>query len=31
MKYVLAWIGYEFIRTKLIWLWDYLIKKAGGE
>ncbi len=28
MKYFLAWLGYEFIRPKLIWFWNYLIKKG---
>lgn len=27
MKYLLIWIGYEFIRPKVIWLWYYLISK----
>ena len=31
MKWFLIWIGYEFIRPKLIWLWYYLIRKGGGE
>jgi len=31
MGYVLLWLGYEFIRPKLIWLWYYLIKKGQGE
>lgn len=31
MGYVLLWVGYEFIRPKLIWLWYYLIKKGQGE
>ena len=26
MNYILVWIGYEFIRPKMIWLWYYLIK-----
>jgi hypothetical protein len=26
MKYILLWVGYEFIRPKMIWLWYYLIK-----
>lgn len=26
MKYILLLILYEFIRSKLIWLWYYLIK-----
>lgn len=29
MKYILAWLGYEIIRPKLIWLWNYLIRKGG--
>lgn len=29
MKYVLMFIGYEIIRPKLIWLWNYLIRKGG--
>ena len=28
MKYILVLIGYEFIRSKIIWLWYYLIKKG---
>ena len=28
MKYFLIWIGYEFIRPKIIWLWYYLITKG---
>lgn len=28
MKYILVLIGYEFIRSKMIWLWYYLIKKG---
>lgn len=28
MKYVLILIAYEFIRSKVIWLWYYLIKKG---
>ena len=31
MKYLLVLIGYEFIRSKMIWLWYYLIKKGQGE
>jgi hypothetical protein len=31
MKYILVLIAYEFIRSKLIWLWYYLIKKGQGE
>jgi hypothetical protein len=27
MKYILVLIVYEFLRSKLIWLWYYLIKK----
>lgn len=29
MKLVLIWIAYEIIRPKLIWLWNYLIRKGG--
>jgi hypothetical protein len=29
MKYILVWLGYEVIRPKLIWLWNYLIRKGG--
>lgn len=29
MKYILLLILYEFIRSKLIWLWYYLIKKGS--
>jgi hypothetical protein len=28
MKYFLIWLGYEFIRPKIIWLWYYLINKG---
>jgi hypothetical protein len=28
MKYLLIWLGYEFIRPKLIWFFHYLIKKG---
>lgn len=28
MKYLLIWLGYEFIRPKLIWLFNYLASKA---
>jgi len=31
MAYFLLWLGYEFIRPKLIWLWYYLIRKGTGE
>ena len=31
MRWFLLWVGYEFIRPKLIWLWYYLIRKGGGE
>jgi len=31
MKYFLLWLGYEFIKPKIIWLWYYLINKGGGE
>lgn len=26
MKWFLLWLAYEFIRSKLIWLWYFLIK-----
>lgn len=29
MNYILIWIGYEFIRPRVIWLWYYLIKKGS--
>lgn len=29
MKYVLILAAYEFIRSKVIWLWYYLMKKGG--
>lgn len=29
MRVILIWLGYEFIRPKMIWLWDYLIRKGG--
>jgi len=29
MKYLLLLAAYEFIRSKLIWLWYYLIKKGS--
>jgi hypothetical protein len=28
MKYFLLWLGYEFIRPKLIWLFNYLVSKG---
>lgn len=28
MKYFLIWLGYEFIRPKLIWLFNYLVSKG---
>ena len=28
MKYLLIWLGYEFIRPKIKWLWYYLISKG---
>ncbi len=28
MKYILVLIAYEFTRSKMIWLWYYLIKKG---
>jgi len=31
MKYILILFAYEFLRSKLIWLWYYLIKKGQGE
>ena len=31
MKYILVLLAYEFIRSKMIWLWYYLIKKGQGE
>jgi hypothetical protein len=29
MKYILLLAAYELIRSKLIWLWYYLLKKGG--
>ena len=29
MKYFLIWVAYEFIRPKVIWLFDYLISKGS--
>lgn len=29
MKYLLVLAAYEFLRSKLIWLWYYLIKKGS--
>jgi len=29
MNYLLILIAYEFLRSKLIWLWYYLIKKGN--
>ncbi len=29
MKYILIFVAYEFIRPKMIWLKDYLIRKAS--
>ena len=29
MKYILIWLTYEFVRSKIIWLWYYLIKKVS--
>jgi hypothetical protein len=29
MKYILLLVAYELIRSKLIWLWYYLLKKGG--
>jgi len=31
MKYILILIAYEVLRSKLIWLWYYLIKKGSGD
>jgi len=31
IKYILVLAAYEFIRSKIIWLWYYLIKKGQGE
>jgi len=31
MKYILVIAAYEFIRSKIIWLWYYLIKKGGEQ
>jgi len=28
MKYLLVLAAYEFIRSKIIWLWYFLIKKG---
>lgn len=28
MKYFLIWAAYEFIRSKVVWLWYYLINKG---
>ena len=28
MKYFLIWLGYEFIRPKVIWLFNYLVSKG---
>lgn len=28
MKYFLLLAAYEFIRSKIIWLWYYLVKKG---
>jgi hypothetical protein len=28
IKYLLIWIGYEFIRPKVIWLFNYLVSKG---
>ena len=28
MKYILILFAYEFLRSKLIWLWYYLINKG---
>lgn len=29
MKYLIIWIGYEVLRSKLKWFWYYLIKKGN--
>jgi len=29
MNYLLIILAYEFLRSKLIWLWYYLIKKGS--
>jgi hypothetical protein len=29
MKYLLVLAAYEFLRSKFIWLWYYLIKKGS--
>jgi len=29
MKYILILAAYEFLRSKAIWLWYYLIKKGS--
>jgi hypothetical protein len=29
IKYILIWLVYEFMRSKIIWLWYYLIKKGS--
>jgi hypothetical protein len=29
MNYLLIVLAYEFLRSKLIWLWYYLIKKGS--
>ena len=31
MKYILIWVVYEVFRSKIIWLWYYLIKKGSDE
>jgi len=31
MKYLLVLMAYEYLRSKLIWLWYYIIKKGQGE
>jgi len=30
MKYIFILLVYEFFRSKIIWLWYYLIKKGQG-
>lgn len=29
MNYLLIVLAYEFLRSKLVWLWYYLIKKGS--
>lgn len=28
IKFILIWLGYEFIRPKAIWLFNYLVSKG---